>query len=389
MQPPQCAPRPHVMRKLSLHGKNSKCQALTLDASTEEKMDLFTSLYHTPQLDTVLEEHKDNNAKDQAKALEERVDAAIKVAYSAGGSNAEEEKEAHLFLQRTLYKINRSVFFWFDDLSNYENERSFFFARLRDKIEAAWQKWEDRQLAEAVPETANLPNNVEQVQERLRRLAEHDVNPPPSEAALYISNEMNLEGYKHLLAIASVDGLVEASRQSRVCGGVGNAISCTVFKVLSEEYGNGRLHKKHSTFFAKMLEEVGLSSDPEHYLELVPWQVLASINHNFLLTERRRFYLRYQGGLTFFEVNGPSVYKGYLAAARRLGLSQEASGYWELHIKEDERHGAQMVTDVAVPLAEAYPNNAGEVLKGYLQERFLGERAGEAVVAQIKQWTQA
>jgi hypothetical protein len=31
-------------------------------------------------------------------------------------------------------------------------------------------------------------------------------------------------------------------------------------------------------------------------------QGLAAANHNFLLTERRRHYLRYLGGLTFFEV---------------------------------------------------------------------------------------
>lgn len=52
------------------------------------------------------------------------------------------------------------------------------------------------------------------------------------------------------------------------------------------------------------------------------------------------------------QVNGPSVYRSYLAAARRVGLSDAAAGYWELHIKEDERHGRQMVEDVAVPLIE-------------------------------------
>lgn len=31
-------------------------------------------------------------------------------------------------------------------------------------------------------------------------------------------------------------------------------------------------------------------------------QVLAGANHNFLLTERRRHYLRYMGGLSYFEV---------------------------------------------------------------------------------------
>ncbi len=52
------------------------------------------------------------------------------------------------------------------------------------------------------------------------------------------------------------------------------------------------------------------------------------------------------------QVNGPSVYRSYLAAAKNLGLSDDASGYWALHIKEDERHGRQMVDDVALPLVD-------------------------------------
>lgn len=51
-----------------------------------------------------------------------------------------------------------------------------------------------------------------------------------------------------------------------------------------------------------MMRELELNEEPEFYFDLVPWQSLASINHNFLLTERRRHYLRYAGGLTFFEV---------------------------------------------------------------------------------------
>ena len=74
------------------------------------------------------------------------------------------------------------------------------------------------------------------------------------------------------------------------------------FNMCLQEYGSGRLHKKHSTFFAAMMRELGLETREEHYFDLVPWQSLAAMNHNFLLTERRRHYLRYAGGLTFFEV---------------------------------------------------------------------------------------
>ncbi len=80
-------------------------------------------------------------------------------------------------------------------------------------------------------------------------------------------------------------------------------------------------------------------------------QWLAVTNHNFYLTERRRHYLRYTGGLAFFETNGPSVYRTYCLAGERLGLDASAWGYWALHVKEDERHGRWMVEDAAIPLA--------------------------------------
>jgi len=50
------------------------------------------------------------------------------------------------------------------------------------------------------------------------------------------------------------------------------------------------------------------------------------------------------------------------------------------HIREDERHGRWMLDDVALPLAEQYPDDAWELLLGYDQERLMGDRAGAAVV---------
>ena len=57
-----------------------------------------------------------------------------------------------------------------------------------------------------------------------------DVDPPLSPALDYVRNGMPGLGYCHLLAVGSLDGLVEASRQSRVCAGVANQVACTVFR---------------------------------------------------------------------------------------------------------------------------------------------------------------
>jgi len=307
------------------------------------------------------------------KALEARIAIACRDAYA---ENSPDSELASKFLQRILYRLNRLNLFWYDNLQNYENERSLYLQSVRNRLESHWQAWELNQL-----DTKEIKKlDAESAKQGLIERADQDLNPSVSESKRYLREDLTLEGYRLLLAIASLDGLVEASRLSRILGGASNEIQATLFRVLLEEYGNGRLARKHSTFFAQMMLELDLNTQPEAYFDLVPWQVLASINHNFLLTERKRYFLRYNGGLTYFEIAGPSIYTDYLQAAERLGLSDAAMGYWKLHIHEDERHGQWMLTDVALPLVDMYPDHAWELVLGYDQEKFIGDRAAAAVM---------
>ncbi|MHC5599598.1 MAG: iron-containing redox enzyme family protein [Nostoc sp.] len=310
----------------------------------------------------------------RASEFEQTLSMAISAAYG----NDRSDEQAHRFLQRILYRINRLKLFWYDDLQNYTNERSLYLYSCRDQIETAWQKWELAQLDVAALQQLD-------VKQALIERASADLNPRLSESSRYIREEMTEAGYRHLLAIGSFDGLVEASHLSRILGGAANEVQCTLMRVLIEEYGNGRLSRKHSTFFAQMLAEFGMNTQPEAYFDLVPWEVLASTNHNFLVTERKRYFLRYSGGLTYFEVAGPAVYKNFLVAAQRLLLSEVAVGYWELHIREDERHGRWMLDDVALSLAERYPNDAWELLLGYDLQKRMSDRASGAVVRSLRE----
>jgi hypothetical protein len=342
----------------------------------------FIHLLATENLD-----HQVNAQPELVSSFEAALTVALEIAYanSSDQSNAPEQNDvdgAHLFLQRILYRINRLNLFWYDDLQHYKNERSIYLQWVRDRIEAIWQAWELAQI-----DVAHLQQL--DIKQALIERGEVDLNPPITETKRYLREEMNAEGYRHLLAIASLDGLVEASRMSRILGGASNEVQATLIRVLLEEYGNGRLNRKHSTFFAQMMAELGLNTAPEAYFELVPWEVLACINHNFLLTECKRHFLRYNGGLTYFEIAGPSIYTDYMLAAERLKLSDTAMGYWELHIREDERHGQWMLEQVALPLVDQYPKDAWEILLGYDQEKRLGDRAGAAVVRAIKQAKQA
>jgi hypothetical protein len=310
-----------------------------------------------------------------ARRFERGLEDALAAAYTTGAEDtghAEASESAHLFLQRVLYRINRLKFFWYDDLSNYDNERSAYLREVRDRIEEAWQAWELAQL-----DVASL--GPEDVREALVNRAARDLSPEASATGLYFRDEVNEAGYRRLLAIASLDGLVEASQLSRTLGGVSNDIHAVMTRLLVEEYGGGRLNRKHSTFFTAMLTELKMRTEPESYFDLVPWEVLAAINHSFLLSERKRFYLRYVGGLLYTEISVPAAFDNYRAAAERLGMSAAARGYWELHIREDERHGQWMLHDVALPLAARYSAEAWEIVLGYDQQKFISDRAGESV----------
>jgi hypothetical protein len=343
-----------------------------LPAEYQEAYESFAELVTAKRLDDYV---RDGTAP--VRLFESAVDKALKSIYPAGDKDvkshsSQSDDRARLFLQRVLYRINRLKLFWFDDLKSYDNERSAYLHQLRDRLEQTWQRWELSFLNVAALKAENIG-------EALLRRAAYDVSPPPSADGLYFRDQVGHVGYRRLLAIASLDGLVEASQLSRTLGGVSNDIQSMLTRVLVEEYGGGKLNRKHSSFFTAMLNELDMRTEPEAYFDLVPWEVLAAINHSFLLSERKRFYLRYVGGLLYTEISVPAAFDNYRAAAERLILPQAARGYWELHIKEDKRHGRWMLHDVALPLAARYPAEAWEITLGYDQQKLISERSGASV----------
>ena len=292
--------------------------------------------------------------------------------------NNNECDRAHLFLQRVLYRINRLKLFWFDNLDNYTNEDSSALFSIRKKIETKWMEWELNHI-----ETNLIDSLI--YEKALNIRFKEDLNPLPNNDSFFLRDKISLAGYKRLLAITSLDGLVEASQLSRVLGGVSNEVQLMLTKIFWEEYGCGKLTRKHSSHFINMLEECELETAPEAYLKLVPWEVLANINHSFLLSERKQNYLRYIGGLLYIETSAPSSFQNYQRAGKRLGLSEAGTGYWDIHIKEDIRHGEWMLHEVAFPLARKYSDQAWQVVLGYDQQKFISTRATKSIVNSIRE----
>ncbi len=330
------------------------------------------------QFDILLRFNDLDNRLDEVGSVRESFEEALEVAFAEAFGDEANPREPNLFLQRILYQINRLKLFWYDDLNEYANESSVYVASIRARIESMWQEHElknvDYESIKGMP-----------FQTTIRERVSEDLAPELNETGRYFRNEMTEEGYRQLLGIASLDGLVEASQLSRVLGGVGNKIQSMLTRILLEEYGGGRLAKKHSSFFSSMLIELGMNPEPEAYRDLAPWEVIANINHSFFLSEKKRNFLRYVGALLYTEVSGPSAFENYMYAGKRLGLGDQATGYWDLHIKEDQRHGQWMLEDVALPLADLYEESAWEILWGYDQQRFFSDRIGKAIVRSLRE----
>jgi hypothetical protein len=401
-------------------------------------------------------------ARDQVDAA---VDAALVAAF--GGPTSNNTDAARLFLQRCLYRVNRlSYIFYGLPLSIYENERDPWLLALRERIERAWQPWEVGQMA-AASSSAGHEAAHDQGQDssdgaalllaRYRHMTAADVergllerlekgryrpdgegggdgaaaaaaasSSPSSPSSTQhdleaLRDRLNPLGYAHLLAIGAHDGLTEASRQSLVCAGTTHPAASACFRILSDEYGGGRVTRKHSTHYAAAMRACGIleaeagggggggggdsgSSTPqqdldphsEAWLDLAPWQSLAAANHSFLLAQRRRHALRYFGALAAFELSGPRAYAAYASAAERVGGGAQAAaagegggnvlgGYWRLHVREDSKHGPQAVEEIALPLARLYGDRyAWELLLGWDQEEFNAARATAAARRDIE-----
>ena len=342
-----------------------KNSSVVLDYAYHELEGEFLDLLNCDDLDQYVTQNPLKAAKFKAD-----VDVCLSDAFE----NEEGYPDAHLFIQRLLYRINRLKLFWFDELDNYTNENSTFLFLLHLKVENIWQDWEGKKLIRF-----NSGNPISALQDRVKE----DEQPEPSSDGLFIRDKISKLEYQHLLAITSIDGLVEASQLSRMLGGVGNEVQTMLTRILWEEYGSGKLNRKHSTHFATMLDECNLDSTPEAYFDIVPWEVLANFNHSFFLSERKRKYLYYIGGLLYTEVSVPAAFDHIKVAGERLKVGERGISYWAIHIAEDIRHGQWMLNDVVLPLVEKYRKNVWDIVQGYDQQKFISTRSTSAIVKSI------
>jgi hypothetical protein len=126
-----------------------------------------------------------------------------------------------------------------------------------------------------------------------------------------------------------------------------------------DEYGSGAAPGAHSTRFATTMRELDLDDRYGAYLDVIPAVTLATVNLMSMFGLHRRWRGALVGHLALFEMTSVAPMQRYSDALRRLGLSENARSFYDVHVVADTTHqhlGAAMADGLATAEPELAPS---------------------------------
>lgn len=135
-------------------------------------------------------------------------------------------------------------------------------------------------------------------------------------------------------------------------------------EIQSDEYGAGVEADMHCTLFAQTMRALGLDDTYGAYLDDLPGLTLSTCNLISLFALHRRLRGAAVGHLSLFEMTSVVPMGRYSEALGRLGFDADARRFYDVHVVADTVHQVIAVEQLAVPFAQAEPEQAPLVLWG-------------------------
>jgi hypothetical protein len=170
------------------------------------------------------------------------------------------------------------------------------------------------------------------------RLAEEEGNP--SESERFLAEEATLEQFKVIVAEFAVDGLVESQSHLGIIPKLPAKSRMAVLRVLIDEFGCGNDDMEHSQLYTKLVGELGMPAELDHYVDRALDTSFAYVNLFHWLADRAPEPEYFLGAYAYFESSVLYAFKPYEAAAKRLGITSDQ--YYTEHLYIDTFHSRQM-----------------------------------------------
>lgn len=195
----------------------------------------------------------------------------------------------------------------------------------------------------------------------LWRLTAYDEGPALS---AHVERRATVEQIREILVHRSLYQLREGDLHTLGIPRLGGRPKAALIEVQTDEYGDGRLGRMHSTLFAVTMASAGLSTGYFAYLDAVPGRTLAALNALSLFGLHRARLGELIGHLAAIEMTSSGPSRRYSAGLRRLGFDAPARRFYDEHIEADAMHEQVVARDLVAPFVADSPERGAAVLTG-------------------------
>ena len=255
-------------------------------------------------------------------------------------------------LQLALWTMYELHYRGFDGVSDdWEWEPRLI--QLRGELEAM--------LLTALRTEVVVPRDSRRVADRLRSLVDADDGPSLSR---YMQTRADRSQWLEFVAHRSVYQLKEADPHSWALPRLPVKAKSALLEIQIDEYGGGNPALMHSELFRVLLADLGLRTENGDYVDVVPGITLAISNVMSMFGLRRGLRGALVGHLAAYEMTSSEPCRRYAKGLRRLGGSDGACAFYDVHVTADALHEQLAAHDLCGGLAEAEPDLTEDIIFG-------------------------
>ncbi|MGZ4030790.1 MAG: iron-containing redox enzyme family protein [Tumebacillaceae bacterium] len=265
-------------------------------------------------------------------------------------------------LHRTLNYIYETNLFT-PDKKPVHNQFDPTLIEVQKELEFAWEAFEESRMPSM--ESLEIPEDPKEFERWLRHfILNHPVADHP--IYTYLENEATFAEMRDFISQeitvdTRFDDLVAFTQI-----GTDGTIKMELAENYWDEMGNGKLEEVHTVMFNHLMVELNLTDEAtlQDLMEGASWESLAGGNALLYTAMYRKNIYKALGALGALEMMSPKRFSRLVAGYQRLGLSELAQKYHDLHVAIDTRHGNGWLRNAVVPFVEADPKNRYEIVKG-------------------------
>lgn len=294
------------------------------------------------------------DTSDRTQSLMERLPTLVDAAFG------ERRAEALLSVHQTLFLIYELTFL--NPMAPaVQHEHRPWLARIRNTLEEAWLRCENREISEQLPPVP-VASDFDSLcawlidQAKIRTKADAELESFMAERASlaamreFVRIDMHLNyRFYDVLALAQLH--------------YSEAVKAEIAGHMWDECGRGDSKHAHTRLFSDLALRLDL--DPVAAPCWQDWRPYAGYNLYLLFGLNRRHYFKSIGSLTMPELFDPDRDRAIIAGAIRLGFDPEGDfGYYNAHIEGDEQHGPSWLKSVVGPILSVQPDAGPDIAFG-------------------------